>query len=158
MEKKIITVRQATEADLHHIVDFNIALGLESEDYILDRAVVTEGVKGFISKPSRGRYFMAVIDGVVVGQTANTYEWSDWRNGEIWWIQSVYVLPEYRGMGIFRALFEHIQQLAKNDPECCGFRLYFEQENDIALYTYMRLGFEKTNYRVLEHLFSVTAC
>jgi GNAT superfamily N-acetyltransferase len=112
------------------------------------------GVRRFVSESNRGRYFVAEVDGKVVGQTAHTFEWSDWRNGEIWWIQSVYVDPLYRGCGVFRLLFAHIRQLGESDTECCGIRLYMERENHSARESYMRLGFEETGYEVLESLFS----
>lgn len=150
MTEPIIEIRQAVSADVETIVDFNIALCRETEDRELDRVTVSEGVQCFVSQPARGRYFVALIAGDVVGQTAHTFEWSDWRNGEIWWIQSVYVHPLHRGRGVFRALFEHIRQLGEADAECCGIRLYMERGNDTARQCYLRLGFSATGYEVLE--------
>jgi len=152
MEQPIIAIRQAVSADVETIVDFNIALCKETEDRDLDRGTVVKGVRRFVSEPARGRYFVAMIDGEVVGQTAHTFEWSDWRNGEIWWIQSVYVDPLHRSRGVFRALFEHIRQQSEADAECCGFRLYMERENDSARSSYQRLGFRVTGYEVFELL------
>ena len=152
----IIEVRQAASADVEIIADFNIALCQDTEERKLDRPTVLEGVRRFISEPSRGRYFVATIDGEVVGQTAHTFEWSDWRNGEIWWIQSVYVHPLHRSNGVFRALFTHIKQLAEADADCCGIRLYMERDNDSARQSYQRLGFSETGYEVFELLFSST--
>jgi GNAT superfamily N-acetyltransferase len=97
---------------------------------------------------------VAVIDGQVVGQAAHTFEWSDWRNGELWWIQSVYVHPDFRGQGVFRALFSHIKELGEAERDCCGIRLYMERENDTARESYRRLGFNETGYVVFERLFS----
>lgn len=97
---------------------------------------------------------MAEIDGEVVGQAAHTFEWSDWRNGEIWWIQSVYVHPDFRSKGVFRTLFMHIKELGEADVDCCGIRLYMERENDTARESYRRLGFSETGYVVFERLFS----
>ena len=134
--------------------DFNIALCRETEGRELDSSTVSEGVRRFISEPARGRYFVALIDGEVVGQTAHTFEWSDWRNGEIWWIQSVYVHPLHRGFGVFRALFSHVRELGEADADCCGIRLYMERENDTARESYRRLGFSETGYEVFELLFS----
>jgi len=148
-----VEIRQATSADVQSIADFNIALCRETEGRELDRATVLEGVRRFVSEPARGRYFVALIDGEVVGQSAHTFEWSDWRNGEIWWIQSVYVDPRHRGTGVFRALFAHIKQLGEEDADCCGIRLYMERENDSARQSYLRLGFNETGYEVLELLF-----
>jgi GNAT superfamily N-acetyltransferase len=148
----MIEIRQAGSADAETIANFNIALCLETEERELEPVTVKNGVKRFVSEPTRGRYFVAVIDGEVVGQTAHTFEWSDWRNGEIWWIQSVYVKPQYRSMGVFRALFAHIKQLGEEDAECCGIRLYMERENDSARQSYLRLGFQETGYEVFELL------
>lgn len=154
MTRPIIEIRQAFAADVATIADFNIALCRETEGRELDPATVREGVRRFVSEPARGRYFVALIGGEVVGQTAHTFEWSDWRNGEIWWIQSVYVHPLHRGHGVFRALFAHIKELGGIDNECCGIRLYMERENDNARQSYRRLGLSETGYEVFELLFS----
>ncbi len=148
-----IEIRQATSADVAIIADFNIALCQETEGRELNRTTVLEGVRRLVAEPMRGRYFVATIDGEVVGQTAHTFEWSDWRNGEIWWIQSVYVHPLHRSIGVFRTLFAHIKQLAEADADCCGIRLYMERENDSARCSYQRLGFSEAGYEVFEFLF-----
>jgi len=154
MTSAMITIRQAEAEDIATIVDFNIALCRETEGRELEHATVSEGVTRFVSEPARGRYFVAVIDGKVVGQTAHTFEWSDWRNGEIWWFQSVYVHPDHRGTGVFRALFGHIRRLGEEDAECCGIRLYMEHGNHNARQRYLRLGFAEAGYAVLELMFS----
>jgi GNAT superfamily N-acetyltransferase len=153
MAQPIIEIRQAVFGDVEIIADFNIALCRETERRELDPATVSEGVRRFVSEPARGRYFVAMIGGEVVGQTAHTFEWSDWRNGEIWWIQSVYVHPRHRGCGVFRALFAHIKELGEKDAECCGTRLYMERENDTARRSYLQLGFREAGYEVFELLF-----
>jgi GNAT superfamily N-acetyltransferase len=153
MTNEMISIRPANSADIESIADFNIALCRETEGRELDRATVLAGVRRFVSEPSRGRYFVATIDGEVVGQTAHTFEWSDWRNGEIWWIQSVYVHPLHRSSGVFRTLFTHIKQLAEADADCCGIRLYMERDNDSARSSYQRIGFRETGYEVFELLF-----
>lgn len=156
MAEPIIEIRQAVSADVETIVDFNIALCRETEGRELHRVTVSEGVRRFVSEPARGRYIVALIAGEVVGQTAHTFEWSDWRNGEIWWIQSVYVHPLHRGCGVFRALFMHIKGLGEADADCCGIRLYMERDNDSARKSYLRLGFSGTGYEVLELLFPIS--
>lgn len=148
-----IAIRPATPTDVAVVADFNIALCRETEGRELDRATVTEGVRRFLAEPARGRYFVAVSGGEVVGQTAHTFEWSDWRNGEIWWIQSVYVHPGHRGNGVFRTLLAHIRRLGELDADCCGIRLYMERGNQIARQSYLRLGFKDAGYEVLEALF-----
>lgn len=152
-----ITIRAADAADIEAIVDFNMALCRETEGRELERVTVSEGVRRFVSEPARGRYFVAIIGGEVVGQTAHTFEWSDWRNGEIWWIQSVYVHPGHRGTGVFRALFTHIRRQGEEDAECCGIRLYMEHGNDTARQSYLRLGFGEAGYEVLELMFPAPA-
>ncbi len=150
----MIEIRQAVSNDVETVACFNIALCRETEGRELDPVTVTNGVRRFVSEAKRGRYFVAVIDGQVVGQTAHTFEWSDWRNGELWWIQSVYVHPDFRSKGVFRALFMHIKELAEADIDCCGIRLYMERENETARESYRRLGFNETGYVVFERLFS----
>ncbi len=98
----MIEIRQAASTDVETIARYNIALCCETEARELDPVTVTNGVRRFVSEPNRDRYFVAEIDGEVVGQAAHTFEWSDRRNGEIWWIQSVYVHPHFRGRGVFR--------------------------------------------------------
>lgn len=154
MTEPTITIRPAEAADLAIIVDFNLALCRETEGRELDRVTVSEGVRRFVSEPARGRYFVALMDGELVGQTAHTFEWSDWRNGEMWWIQSVYVHPRYRGKGVFRSLCAHIRELGEQDDDCCGIRLYMERENDTARQSYLRIGFRETGYEVMELLFA----
>ena len=150
----MIEIRQAVSTDVETIAHFNIALCRETEGRELDPVTVTNGVRRFVCESNRGKYFVAEIEGQVVGQAAHTFEWSDWRNGEIWWIQSVYVHPDFRSQGVFRSLFMHIKELGEADVDCCGLRLYMEQENDTARASYRRLGFTETGYVVFERLFS----
>lgn len=150
----MIEIRQAVSSDVETIALYNIALCRETEGRELDPVTVNHGVRRFVTEAKRGRYFVAVIDGQIVGQAAHTFEWSDWRNGEIWWIQSVYVHPDFRGKGVFRALFSQIKELGEAEADCCGIRLYMERENDTARESYRRLGFTETGYVVFERLFS----
>ena len=122
----------------------------ETERRRLKPAVVKRGVAALLKSPARGYYFVAEENGDVVGQLLITYEWSDWRNGNFWWIQSVYVREDFRGQGIFRALFEHVQKLAKKRSDVCGLRLYVEAHNAGAQKTYARLGMKKTVYEMFE--------
>jgi GNAT superfamily N-acetyltransferase len=146
-----VTIRTATPADAPTIVEFNRCLAEESEGKILDVPVLTAGVAAALADPQRkGPYFLAVEDGIVLGQLQITYEWSDWRNGWVWWIQGVYVRPESRRRGVFRALYEHVYQLAKQDSEVIGLRLYVDRNNSVAQRTYLELGMELVNYLMLE--------
>ena len=144
------TVRRATPADTELIVDFNRLLARESEGKELDPDLLRAGVAAGLADPAKALYFVAEEAGTVVGQMMITTEWSDWRNGWFWWIQSVYVRPEARQRGVFRALYEHVGQLARTDPTVIGLRLYVDRENHAAQQTYQRLGMEWTNYLVLE--------
>ncbi|HEY4309824.1 MAG TPA: GNAT family N-acetyltransferase [Pirellulales bacterium] len=145
-----ILVREAIIDDVGRIVEFNRQLALESEEKDLDPAILTLGVERALSKPEMCRYFVAVLGTEVVGQTMITYEWSDWRNGVFWWIQSVYVHPRYRGGGVFRALHDYISTLAKAAPDVCGLRLYVDQQNHTAMATYRRLGMAPSGHLLYE--------
>jgi GNAT superfamily N-acetyltransferase len=143
-------LRRATPADAPVIVEFNRRLAEESEGKTLDLPVLAAGVAACLADPTKALYFVAEDGGRVVGQVMLTYEWSDWRNGWIWWIQSVYVVPEQRRRGVFRALFEHVCRQAREDPHVVALRLYVEEENHGAREIYAHLGMEPTGYRVLE--------
>ena len=140
-------------ADLEFIVAANTALAAESESQSLDPALLRPGVQAVLNAPALGRYYLAEIDGRVVGQLMTTFEWSDWRNGVFLWIQSVYVLPAHRGAGVFRALFQHLAALARDDARICGIRLYVDRENERAQEVYARLGLHRSNYRVMETVY-----
>jgi len=145
-----ITIRPAAAADADFLAHGNAAMALETEHKHLDAAVVGAGVRAALADVTKGRYFIAERDGQPVGQMMFTYEWSDWRNGTFWWIQSVYVLPQARRSGVFRALFRHVERLAARDPGVCGIRLYVERENGRAQATYRHCGLTDAGYVVME--------
>ena len=145
-----VAIRRATSCDLDVVVDFNRRLAEESEGKVLDVAVLTAGVVQALADPQKALYFLAEDAGRVVGQTMITTEWSDWRNGWFWWIQSVYVRPEARRRGIFRALFEHISKAARQDSSVIGLRLYVDHQNHAAQETYRSMGMIEAGYFVLE--------
>ena len=149
-----IGIREALNNDADLIAKFNSLLALETEGVRLDPDRVGPGVKALLQDPARGRYWVAEADGRVVGQIMVTYEWSDWRNGMIWWVQSVYVHSDYRRSGVFSSLYRHVELLAKQDPQVCGIRLYVDHENVRAQQTYGSLGMNMTEYRVMETLFT----
>jgi ribosomal protein S18 acetylase RimI-like enzyme len=145
-----LTVRRATPADVAVVVEFNRLLARESEGKALDPAVLTPGVAAALADPHKGFYFLAEQDGRAVGQMMFTYEWSDWRNGWFWWLQSVYVEADARRQGIFHLLCGHVQELARQDPTVIGVRLYVEIDNDVAQAVYRGHGLAPTTYVVME--------
>lgn len=154
MSETEVTIRDATFDDADTIADFNCRLASETEDKLLDPETVRAGVKALLSDARRGRYFVACDSaGRIVGQLMHTFEWSDWRNGDIWWLQSVYVHPDFRRQGIFRKLNQHLEQLAESTPGVVGLRLYVENDNARAQKTYRSLSFVDPCYRVMERIF-----
>lgn len=145
-----IQIRQAVKSDAEEIAAFNALMALETENRTLDSQTLRNGVEAVFNDPSKGVYYVAVEGGSVIGQLMITYEWSDWRNGNFWWIQSVYVRRESRGKGVYRALHEHVHQLARERKDVCGLRLYVDGHNNRAKETYARLGMTKTEYELFE--------
>lgn len=122
----------------------------ETEGKDLTVSVLSAGVQWLLQNPEHGFYFVAEIGGEPAGCLMVTSEWSDWRNGLFWWIQSVYVKPQHRRKGIYRSLYKHVKQLARERGDVCGFRLYVEKENLNAQKTYQSLGMRETPYRMFE--------
>ena len=145
-----IIVRQASWADRVVIADFNVRLADESEGLRLEPTTVQAGVDALLKDPSKGLYYVAEVDRAIAGQIMITCEWSDWRNGNLWWIQSVYVKPEFRRQGVFRRLFEHVRALADRQKDVPALRLYVHAENSQAHRSYQKLGMSRTYYEVYE--------
>jgi ribosomal protein S18 acetylase RimI-like enzyme len=145
-----IVVRNAREQDIDMLVRFNIAMARETEDKILSPVKVRAGMRAVIRHPDHGFYLVAELEGQIAGSLLVTREWSDWRDGVFWWIQSVYVPPEFRKRGIYRALYDAVKALAKSSPEVRGFRLYVERNNRAARSVYSKLGMSETEYRIYE--------
>jgi ribosomal protein S18 acetylase RimI-like enzyme len=145
-----IAVRPATLDDAEFVVRGNAEMALETENLTLDMERLRAGVRAMFETPSRGFYLIAELEGIRAGQMMITYEWSDWRNGVFWWIQSVYTAPEMRRRGVFRALYAHAGSLARKDGSVCGLRLYVESNNQAAQETYRRCGMRETVYRMFE--------
>ena len=151
----IVHVRQAATSDLEQIVSFNIDLAKETEGRQLDRATLTAGVNSVLTDVAKGTYLVATDDeNTVIGQLMITTEWSDWRNGMIWWLQSVYVQASARRQCVFTALVNEVARLAALNPEVCGIRLYIEKDNQAARSTYEAAGFKAPGYDVMERLVS----
>ncbi len=150
MSESRFTVRQGTLEDAEIIAEFNQAMAMETEDKTLDNAILTNGVTRLISEPERGFYLVASENDTIAGSLMITKEWSDWRNQEFWWIQSVYVAPEFRRQGVYRLLYQSVKELADQQNNVCGFRLYVEKENRVAQATYENLGMEESYYLMYE--------
>jgi ribosomal protein S18 acetylase RimI-like enzyme len=145
-----IVVRNAREQDIPALTHFNVAMARETENKILSPAKVRAGMRAVIRHPDHGFYLVAELNGQIAGSLLVTREWSDWRNGVFWWIQSVYVPPEFRKRGIYRALHDAVKAHAKSSPEVCGFRLYVAKNNRAAMAVYSKLGMSETEYRIYE--------
>jgi GNAT superfamily N-acetyltransferase len=152
------TIRAARPDDAALLARWAVAMAWETEHKALHPDVIARGVGAVFEQPSRGRYFIAerVCDAGVaaIGTLLLTHEWSDWRDGDWWWIQSVYVEPAHRRSGVYRALYEHVHALAKTTPEVCGLRLYVERDNANALRTYRSLGMVDAGYAMFEDEFA----
>jgi ribosomal protein S18 acetylase RimI-like enzyme len=150
-----LLIRQGELGDLQVLVEFNQALIYETENKQLPINDINAGVETILKNPTLGFYLLAQKNNQVVGSLMVTTEWSDWRNGLYWWIQSVYVHPHFRRQGVFKALYQAVKQQAKTQAsglKVSGFRLYVEKENVIAQRTYQSLGMEKSHYEIFEEL------
>ncbi len=148
-----VTVRRATMADVDLLVDFNLQMAAETEDRGLDAARLRRGIERSVEQPERARYLMAERDGEVAGTMMLTREWSEWRDGWFWWIQSVYVDARHRRRGVYQALHAHVRNQALTEADVIGIRLYVEHDNVGAQQTYERLGMVRTGYYLYEEDF-----
>jgi GNAT superfamily N-acetyltransferase len=143
-------IRFAQIQDQDDIVSFQIKMAKESEGIDLDRNALSKGVDAVFKDPRKGQYYVAEDDGKVIGSMLTTYEWSDWRNQYIYWLQSVYLLPEYRGKNIFGKMYAHLKQKAIEDSQVGGIRLYVDERNHHALKVYKAIGMNGDHYRTFE--------
>jgi GNAT superfamily N-acetyltransferase len=150
--KNEIIIRKALIADAETIADFNIAMALETEGKELEYDTIHNGVNALFANPHYGFYIVAEVDDQIAGCLLVTYEWSDWRNGLFWWIQSVYIHPDYRRKGIYRTMYSFVKKLALKEKNICGFRLYVEKENSDAQRTYTALGMTECQYKMFEEM------
>ncbi len=146
----MVTIQHPSESDIPTIVRFNAAMARETEGLDLDLDRLTRGVRAVLDDPAKGFYLVAMLGDEVIAQLMVTFEWSDWRNGTFWWIQSVYVHPPHRGKGVFQSLYHHLESMAASQGNICGLRLYVELDNERAQRVYARLGMVTTHYRMLE--------
>ncbi len=145
----MIKIRLALQSDAPAIIDFQKKMALETENLELDNNLVTPGVVAVFDNPVRGKYYVAENEETVIASLLITYEWSDWRNAEVWWLQSVYVLPAFRRKGIFRSMYNMVRNEAEIGS-AAGLRLYVENGNTNAMKTYMALGMNGEHYRMYE--------
>ncbi|MBM3277609.1 MAG: GNAT family N-acetyltransferase [Candidatus Handelsmanbacteria bacterium] len=148
-----LVIRPAHMGDIKPLVEFNQALARETEDRELSAQTLRSGVLGLLARPQYGFYLVAQKGNTVVGGLLITFEWSDWRDGVYWWVQSVYVRPQYRGQGVYRALYAAVKTRVAARPEVRGCRLYVEKDNLRAQAVYEKLGMKATGYQVYEELF-----
>jgi len=148
--KDIIIITPADENDLSHMVDFQLKMALETEDLKLDREVLSRGVKSALTDKTKALYFIARKDNRPVGMLMITTEWSDWRDGWVWWIQSVYVIPEMRKEGVFGALYSYVKELVISKPDVMGIRLYVDKRNTKAQRVYEAVGMTGEHYSTFE--------
>ena len=142
-------VREAGQSDVSTLIEYNLSLANETESILLDKDILRLGIEKALEL-NDCRYLVAELNNKIVGQTMVTSEWSDWRNGVIWWMQSVYVNPDYRKRGVFQSILKHIEHLAEKIPEVKALRLYVMDDNQIAQRVYQNLGMNNSNYLVYE--------
>ncbi|HET9963464.1 MAG TPA: GNAT family N-acetyltransferase [Nitrospiraceae bacterium] len=149
-----LTVRPATLDDLEVLTDFSAAMAFETEQRSLDRIRLRGGTLAVLERSERGQFYVADVQeahgSLAVGQCLITYEWSDWRNAQFWWIQSVYVRPDWRRRGVYRRMHERIHELARSRPDVCGLRLYVERDNRVAQSAYQSLKMVQAPYEIWE--------
>lgn len=146
----MISIRKALPEDASTIVDFQIKMAKETENLVLEAEKLMPGALAVFDDASKGTYYVAVKGDEVIGCLLTTYEWSEWRNGTVLWIQSVYILEEYRGQKVFRKMYEHIQQIVEQNDAYKGIRLYVEKDNTRAQKVYAALGMDGEHYRMFE--------
>ncbi len=146
----MVQIRIASEENRKIIADFQERMALETEALVLEKETLDEGVMHVLRDSEKGKYFIAEEDGKVVASLLITFEWSDWRNKWVLWIQSVYVLPEYRKQGVYKDMYAHIKKWATDDREVAGIRLYVDKTNRRAIDVYSKLGMDGEHYRLFE--------
>lgn len=144
------TIRPAIKEDSKHIISFQQKMAMETENIQLDALVLTEGVRRLFDDATKGKYYVAEENGDVIGCLMTTYEWSDWRCGSVLWIQSVYIMPSHRNKGVYKKMYEHIQDMVRSGSDYRGIRLYVDKTNSPAKRVYEKLGMNGEHYQVYE--------
>ena len=146
----MITIRPSKREDIGKLVEFQLRLADETENVRLNEETVSAGMHALFDEPSRGTYYVAVSHAEIVGCFLITYEWSDWRNGMVWWLQSVYVAKNHRRQGVFKIMYDHLRQIISSDPGIIGLRLYVDKTNTRAQNVYASMGMNGDHYTVFE--------
>lgn len=147
-----MNVRKATLQDMETISDFQVRMALETENLQLDKDILNAGISAVLNDSGKGFYFVVETNDEVIGSLLVTFEWSDWRNGQVYWIHSVYVKPEHRKKGAFKLLYNHIKSLVETDDSLKGIRLYAETANIHAHKVYKSPGMNNEHYQLFEWL------
>lgn len=145
-------IRKAYNTEIDTLVSFQLAMAKETEELELDSIKLKNGMQAVFDDPTKGCYFVAEKDGEIAGSLLITYEWSDWRNAQVWWIQSVYVRKNFRKQGIYKSLYHHIVNIVNNDDSIAGIRLYVDTTNKTAQKTYEKLGMDGGHYQMFEKM------
>ncbi|MCP4177338.1 MAG: GNAT family N-acetyltransferase [bacterium] len=148
--KKLFVTRLGKSKDIKSLVKFNYEMALETENRELDKKILKQGVKKVLKRKTEAFYLVTAMNKTVIASLMITKEWSDWQNGHYWWIQSVYVVPEYRRKGIYRKLYKKVNKIALKSKDCCGVRLYVEKDNVVAQKTYSSLNMNESDYKIFE--------
>ena len=148
----MIKIRKAKSSDSEHIVELQLKMAQETEGLELNREVVSKGVCGVFQEPARGTYWVAEEKGEILAVLLAIPEWSDWRNGTVLWIHSLYVVPEARGRGVFKKLYLNLKKQVEQSPELVGLRLYVDKQNKSAKKIYEKLGMSRDHYELYEWL------
>ena len=144
-------IRSGLFYDVQALAALQVQMAWETEEFKLDPATVEKGVQAVIDDPAKGRYWIAEVDGKLAACLLTVPEWSDWRNGTILWVHSVYVLPAFRGQGLYKALYQHVQGLVQHDSQTYkGIRLYVDKRNSAAQAVYQKLGMNGEHYQLFE--------
>lgn len=146
----MITIQKAVIENLEVLIDFQQRLALESESIRLNAETLRKGIMAMFADPAKGIYYVVEEEGQVIGCHMITYEWSDWRNGMVWWLQSVYVTETHRKKGIFKMMYDNLINIIKKDPQLIGLRLYVDKSNERALQVYQAMGMDGSHYTVYE--------
>ena len=147
----MIKIREATQTDAPYIIDFQLKMAMETEDLKLDEDILAKGVQAVFDDPSKGKYYIMEFDGKIGGSMMTTFEWSDWRNGMVIWFQSVFVLKQYRGKGLFKELYQYFEEMVKTSSYR-GIRLYVDKTNLNAQKVYKAVGMSNEHYEMFEWL------